>query len=388
MKSIIKKGLVAVSASLLLLAASGTAHAVAPANSVVTNTASLTYTGLTTPLTASVDIKIQLVSSTPSLPVTPPADITVADGTQAVVPYTLTATGNGPETFNLTAAATPNANVTPGTAPVFTDPATGLPITSITLGATAPLTNAAVGATSLTVPSDGTTDGQVNGLATGDTVIIGGVPYTIAGVVDNPTGTSTITLTTPLTVAVPAGTLIAEQAPFNLVLQNAGTTTTPGTPAFTDVLVTATPTGTATPAAASTDTVRVNLTSVTFVKYVANITNANGPGGAGVLVGGTTYYPTAGLVTAATGDVLQYYMKVTAPVGTAVPGAVLVDDVPAFTTYVANSTTLNGAPVADIAAASPLTTLNGGLTVNSPAAAAGTIAAGASAEVTFQVTVQ
>jgi uncharacterized repeat protein (TIGR01451 family) len=96
--------------------------------------------------------------------------------------------------------------------------------------------------------------------------------------------------------------------------------------------------------------------------------------------------------------------KAVAPTGTATPGATtltytitmtndgtaassgttLADAIPAGTTYVAGSTTLNGAAVADISGAMPFSTAR---PVNSPGQAAGVIAVGATATVSFRVTV-
>jgi hypothetical protein len=388
MKNIMKKGLMAMTASLLLLAASGTAQAVAPANSVITNTASLSYTGLATPLTASVDLTVTLVASAPTISDGPasavlPADITVVEGTTGTVPMTLTATSNGVDTFNI-AGTNASTNTTGTSAPTYTD-ALGNPITTVTLGATALAAPAAIGDTVLTVPSDGTANSQVNGLAAGDTIVIGNVPYTIASVVDNATGTSTITLTTPLTAPAAVGDLIAETVNVNIVLTNAGNFTVAGTPGFTDV--TTTLTSQAAPAVTTSDVVRVNLTSVTFTKLVRNVTNPNGVGG--TTVGAATYFNTAAGITAASGDVLEYYIVVNVPAtGVAVSGAKIVDDIPAFTTYVPGSTTLNGAAALDVAGTTPLATINGGLTVNDAGSPAGSIAPGTSAAVTFQVTVQ
>ncbi|MDQ3815314.1 MAG: hypothetical protein M3347_15455, partial [Armatimonadota bacterium] len=65
-------------------------------------------------------------------------------------------------------------------------------------------------------------------------------------------------------------------------------------------------------------------------------------------------------------------------------GTTLADPIPAGTTYVAGSTTLNGAAVADVAGAMPYAAAR---TINSTGQAAGVIAAGATATVTFQVRV-
>ena len=66
-------------------------------------------------------------------------------------------------------------------------------------------------------------------------------------------------------------------------------------------------------------------------------------------------------------------------------GTTLADPIPAGTTYVAGSTTLNGVAVPDNAGAMPFASA---AAVNSPGKAAGVIAQGASANVQFQVTAQ
>jgi uncharacterized repeat protein (TIGR01451 family) len=82
--------------------------------------------------------------------------------------------------------------------------------------------------------------------------------------------------------------------------------------------------------------------------------------------------------------VLEYRLTASTIPGETVTGASLTDTIPEFTTYVTASTTLNGVPVADIGADSPLL---GGLPTNSPGGAAGEILDGETAIVTFQVTV-
>lgn len=85
------------------------------------------------------------------------------------------------------------------------------------------------------------------------------------------------------------------------------------------------------------------------------------------------------------GDALRYTLTVSNAAAVAATGVVLTDTVPANTTYVAGSTTLNGAAVADAAGA--VLPLVDGEAINSPSAASGTIAAGASAVVVFEVTI-
>jgi hypothetical protein len=72
----------------------------------------------------------------------------------------------------------------------------------------------------------------------------------------------------------------------------------------------------------------------------------------------------------------------------ATSGASLLEAIPANTTYVAGSTTLNGAPVSDVGGVMPYVS---GAAINSPSAAAGVINPGSTAAeiavVTFRVTI-
>ena len=81
------------------------------------------------------------------------------------------------------------------------------------------------------------------------------------------------------------------------------------------------------------------------------------------------------------GDVLIYTITVANPGVVAITNVVLTDDVPANTAYVAGSVTLNGTTVPD----SGISPLVAGVAINSAGSPAGTIAAGASATVTFKV---
>ena len=85
------------------------------------------------------------------------------------------------------------------------------------------------------------------------------------------------------------------------------------------------------------------------------------------------------------GDGLIYTITVNNPGTVPVTGVVLTDDLPADTAYVADSVTLNGAPVGQPDGGTlPLAS---GVAINSVGSASGTIAANGSAVVTFKVTV-
>jgi uncharacterized repeat protein (TIGR01451 family)/fimbrial isopeptide formation D2 family protein len=85
------------------------------------------------------------------------------------------------------------------------------------------------------------------------------------------------------------------------------------------------------------------------------------------------------------GDVLLYTIAVNNLGAATVTGVVLTDDVPANTTYEANSVTLNGAPVGQ--PDSGISPLISGVAINSAGSVSGTIVAGTIAVVTFRVQV-
>ncbi|MFA0791604.1 isopeptide-forming domain-containing fimbrial protein [Microbulbifer echini] len=85
------------------------------------------------------------------------------------------------------------------------------------------------------------------------------------------------------------------------------------------------------------------------------------------------------------GDILRYTLRVENTGNENMVNATLRDQLPANTTYVAGSTTLNGTAIADVAGASPLAA---GMEINTAGEAAGFVGAGAAAlEVTFDVTI-
>jgi uncharacterized repeat protein (TIGR01451 family) len=98
-------------------------------------------------------------------------------------------------------------------------------------------------------------------------------------------------------------------------------------------------------------------------------------------------FSAAGQAKAIPGAVVEYTISVQNN-GLVTSGAAMTEIIPANTTYIAGSTTLNGAAVADVAGAMPYV---GGGAINSPAAAAGVINPGATAAeiavVRFRVTI-
>ena len=381
----------------LLIAFGSSAYAVAPSNSIITNTAKLTYTGNTAGTLASVDVSITLAPAATTL-ASPagvaPIDNTVAENQASTVDYLVTATSNGVDSYLISGVATPTSVTGSSATVVYKQGAT--PVTSVTLGATAAFIQANAGTTSITVPSDGAANTNLNGIQNGDEVVIGGVAY-LVNVTDNAAGSSTLTLiagtlsdgtTAPTTLQalVPVGTLIAEQQLVTMEIANVGNIGGAGP----QISVVTTVQSTTDNTKVATDTHVTVVVAVTFEKFVRNNTGAN-PAVAGTVINTVTYFSTADAVSALSGDVLEYVIRATTDVGAGIAGAKVTDALPIFTKYVANSTRLNGKTVAGDGATSPLAA---GLTIDDDnparvagAAATGNMAAGSTAVITFQVTV-
>ncbi len=348
------------------------AQAVAPANALITNTASMTYTGLTTPIQASVDVKVSLLPAAPNLALSG-NNATVAENQTGTLSFTITANANGPDNYTVNAPTHVASNVTVNGAPVAS-------VSFVALGATAVSVAALAGSNIITVPADGVADGQVNGIAAGDTVVILGQSYAVATVTDNATGNSSITLSPPLVANIPIGTLVAEQASFT-VSQAMGLVAAGATQGSSVVSVTASSSlGQISAAANGT----ITVLRIAFQKWVS--------------VNGAAFTQVTPNVV--TGDVLTYRLLTIVPAGTTISGVRFTDSIPLFTTYVANSTRIDtDGPNAALAVPTPVADVNGntplaqpgGMLVNSTGQAAGTIAATAAAaaevSVEFQVTV-
>ena len=391
MKNIMKKGLIAVSASLLLLAASGTAHAVITAGgSTIHNAATLTFTGGSA--TSSVNVTVNTVASAPTITVDSVAQSVNANASHTYT-YSVTNTANGTDVFTFNA----NSGDVGVSAAGLDVNGTGGLSTSLTLGGSITSGTNTV-ANTIVIPA-----GSETNLAPGDTINIGGNLYTIdaggiaAGTIASTPGiTTTPEVPTVITVtpvgaspaiaigAIAAGTLIGEVQTFTVVV-TAGVPGTPGVDGTHTVNLSGATTAVAqgpggiavpygTSAGAGNETITTVLSpNVTLLKEVRNVTQGG--------VFGVT-------ATAQSGDTLEYRLTATVVVGASSSASVITDEVPVFTTYVVGSTTLNAGVVAD----GPLTTLpttaaNGGLSVNSDLAAAGQINTGSPAVVTFQVTV-
>ena len=336
------------------------------------NTVKVNYTSGTNTLfsTANVSVAVNTVAANPTI--TYPANQTVTAGTAVTYNYTIKSNSNGYDTYTTSALA--NATTTMSAATSTSVTASVSLWGGIVIGSYAGY---------ITVPF-GTTSNLTAGTST---VQIGASTYTVtsitAGSAASTDGSGNLVAEVPtrlyLTVisgsaitggSVAAGTPVGEYKTAGLVdLLTTGTPNTAGTDGTYSTTFTIT-TGSTIPSQLSMTTTAV-------------VTTVSSPH--------VTITKTADKANASTGNTITYTITVTNTHATASASSVtVIDPVPAYTTYVANSTRLNTITVAGDGGTSPLVA---GLLVDSNgsrtagAAATGILPAGGVATVTFQVIV-
>jgi uncharacterized repeat protein (TIGR01451 family) len=306
----------------------GRALADVAANAQIVNQATLTFDDGSGPQTvnAAVTVTVAHVPGIPTLDA--PADGAIGYTAANMLlnfNYTITANGNGPDTYTINSTIFSQTNN--GGSGGLTFPA------SIDLGAT--ITTGGSTVFILQVPSDGLTDAAVNGIAVNDIVVVNGEARTVSAVSDPASGTATMTLATALTAAPGAGVPILEQQGFTLTVDS-GAIVTSGT----DIVVTV-DTSASSASGAATDQVIATYTSgsATLTKYVRNVGNPNGTTGIRsftVNSAANNYY--TGGVTGAPGETLEYLLLVENAGLGAVTGCTIDDLLPsAFVTLVSNA---------------------------------------------------
>jgi uncharacterized repeat protein (TIGR01451 family) len=353
----------------LLLALALVALAVAPAlarastaaRTAITNTATVNYNDAAghaqDAVTASATVTVTLVPSAPLL--SSPVATSVAQGQSVTLTYTVTGTANGPDTYTVASTATPtNASAVTPTPPA-----------NFTLGGTTLAAPAAAGATTITVPYDGDpANTSINGLAPGNTIVIGGNPYVIAagGIAKNSAAnTATITLTGAITGAtVAAGTIVGQQTTFDVSVPSGNVTSGASGSQSVSTRVTSTTNGTVSTTQTTATAVTVNRPSLTVAKLVS-------------VDNGATYAASA---SAPPNTSLIYRIVVTNGGSTNASAVVISDTLPLFLTYVAGSARTASLATTAYADATALTDNAGGFTVSgsSLSYAAGTVGTGAS----------
>lgn len=390
------KKLTAIGLLVLAWAGAGTAHATTPANTLLQNTAKLVYDGNATGITTSVTVTVELVPAAVSIAATfsaPNASVNKAENQSYSATYVVQSNANGPDTYTVAGVYESTNNVSGAASPTTST-------ASLSLGATAAAASAASGQATITVPSDGASDGAINGLAAGETVVIAGATYTIDSITDNASGTSSIVLTTNLASSLSLGDGIFEYRSFTVDITDVGA----NGGAVNRLDLRTTVTSDTTPNPVFTFDVDINLVAILVDKFVRNTAGVCATcGGAGTVsydadgagAGTSETYYDAG-VTAAPGATLEYVLVIqtsTAPITT----ALITDVLPDFTTYEASSTFLNGIAVTDEASGNPFPldsgSDDGGLLVDDNGSrtagteGTGAIGTGQTVYVTYRVTV-
>ena len=353
---------------IMLLGVSSSAQAIVPANSRITSTSTLTVEGLE-PLTATVTVTVGLQRSKPLIVLkagtetqpNPSLNKWIAGKrggenttTELTYKYTITTEANGPADYTVEADLT-RENL--DNAKLRYSQNVQSPIR---LGATAVLS---VEGNSITVPSDGNFKSDqtksVNGITAGDKVVICGhvnrmcEVFNVDGVDDSNGKTATITLKETPPGDLSPGDPIAEQATFTVTLDEVvladdapqgratNNLTVTARQADFDEIATSKP----------QEFVVIKPRAPKMQLYVRNVSDPNGAGDsayitppAGIGGGDQAFYGTDGKVKVSPGDKLEYIIVLTAGNTADLDNVVVTSTMPLFTTYVGNSTYLNGEP--------------------------------------------
>lgn len=360
-------------AALIGLGFSGSASAATTSGqATIYNTVKVTYTSGTGPTrtaSASYSVTVNTIPTAPT--VSNPSGVTVIAGGAVSYVYIVKSNSNGYDTYTTSALTNAATNVAAAGSPTVSG--------SVSLWGGIALGS---GAGTITVPY-GTTSTLTAGVST---VQIGGNQYTVTTITPGsaastdgsgnlvPEVPTTLTLTpigasTAITAgSVAAGTQVGEfKASALTVAFTAGSPTTDGTDGTYS----------------TTFSISTTATTVVTMTTTGVTTTVSSPH--------LTISKTADKSSAKPGDTITYTITVTNTHLTASASSVtVIDQVPAYTTYVASSTRLNGITVAGDGATSPLAA---GILVDSNGSrTAGTVATGilpalGVATVTFQVTV-
>jgi hypothetical protein len=350
---------------IMLLGVSSTAQAMVPANSRITSTSTLTVEGLE-PLTATVTVTVGLQRSKPVIALkagtadqlNPSSAKWINETTESLTyTYTITTTANGPANYTVKAEAAAEAveNLNKKPKVRLNDNKESI---TITLGATAVLK---VVGNEITVPSDGKFDGAVpkatiNGIKAGATVKINGQSYSVTEVVDDTGIDATITLGIALPEGIERGTLIAEQAEFTVNLREVSLNTDVSDQTTVGLTVTATQ-GEGFADLDDTDErsfLVIAPRDPEMQMYVRNLSEEPGRNPASDAGdsetypedGGSAYFKTD-LVNTNPGDTLEYLVTITAGNGGPLNAGPYQRPETPFLEYVAGTTALNAASLAD-----------------------------------------
>lgn len=329
-----------------------TALAATPAGTVISNTATVTWTGGSD--TASATVTVLFAEATPVLTLETVAPGTsVAEGTAMTLTYALTGQANGDDTYDLASSIAAAAELAP-------TPTATVSVTTLDLGGTTAIsTSVAAGSTTITIPAP-----EANhGLSIGDNIVINGYSLTTYPItaVDN-TGPYTITITG--TPAIAVGDLIVEQKNFTVTFT---TTTLQGvnTSGIHAVTTTAQDDAAAQAAASVAQDITVTKAVITFTK------TANG----------------AASTTAQPGDPVTYLMTVSNAGPGDASNVVITDPIQNYTTYTNGTATAVGGTIEYFEGGTWNAAVTDPALVTSIRATFATVANGASVSLSFDVTI-
>ena len=352
-------------AALLAFASPQGAQAATSGNATIFNEVTVSYGSGSASFTDKADftVTVNTVATAPTVYVDTTLQTTTA-GTTVNYVYTVRSNSNGFDTYTITTPVT-SANGS------ISDPTNNLNFTSRDLWAGIVLSS---GAGTINLPG-----GTTFGLSDNDTVelMVGGAVHRYTVTITTPGNgassgvgeTETILTLTPIGTATPitalnvtAGAQVGEYQTVTLA-QTAGVPTTSGTDGTHVTNLTLTTTATdGLGAVVVYTTTDVAFNEVTTIVSAPNLTISKG----------------ADKNSAKPGETIIYTITIENLHATAAASNVSVTDpVPTYTTYVPGTTTLDGNPVADVGSDSAL---QAGLTV-------GNLAAGATATIVYQVTI-
>lgn len=308
----------------LVLSGVSTVWAAVAANTQIINEATLSYgTGVDArTATATVTVTVSLVSTIANVigneKETTPYNV---PNTSLTIQFVVTANSNGPETYTVATNNGATTNTTSPTAPSVPAP--------FILGAS--ITTSGSTTTVIKVPSDGTTNGSINGLEVGDTVVINGEVRTIIDTdFSDPTiGTASFTLNAALPSAPGPGVSVLEQKVINVTAYS-GTIQIMGVDIVVPINFTVT-NGAGTTAVVKQDAIFTSGLA-TLKKYVRNFSrlpgNSSGLGGRSFTFNGATETFFTSGVTGQTGDVLEYVLLIENTGAATVPNMRIDDTIP------------------------------------------------------------
>ncbi|MDX8377315.1 MAG: hypothetical protein R8L53_04760 [Mariprofundales bacterium] len=324
------------------------AQAVTAAQATIKNVVTVNYTdagnNAMTAATATNFVIVDLVAAAPIL--SAPASQTTSAGSLVNYAYTITSRANGEDVITVSATSV-DAGINAPTIDFYSDAALTTIITggNVTLGASDVYSNVAIAAgtttvSSIIVPADQTNDSLVNGIAADTYVEIGGVLFWVSAVTDNGGNNSVLTSTIDVygqaaITNLTAGTLIYEQKTIYMAVAVGSLTgSADGTHtidlAATDGVNSATPDQTIT---------TVSGPNLQVAKYSANLTIAAVGGGTAITVDGIAFYP-SGIFGKPT-QTIGYLIIIKNTGSGDAKNVIVTDPIPAYTTYVAGSLTLD-----------------------------------------------